>query len=54
MDSFVSPEKQERIKQAFKELGTHLLTPVKERLGEEYSYEELRLIRATMARKGEE
>ena len=54
VDCFVSPEKQERIKQAYKELGTYLLTPVKERLGEEYSYEELRLIRATMARKGEE
>ena len=54
VDCFVSPEKQERIKQAYKELGMHFLTPVKERLGEEYSYEELRLIRATMARKGEE
>lgn len=52
VDRFVSPEKQERIRQTFKEIGTTLLTPVKERLGEEYSYEDLRLVRATMARSG--
>lgn len=53
IDRLVNPEKQNRIKQAFKELGTELLTPVKERLGEEYSYDELRLVRATIGRESE-
>ena len=53
MESMVNPEKQQCIKQAFKELNSELLTPVKEKLGESYSYEEIRLARAKMLRDGE-
>ncbi|MBV9256456.1 MAG: hypothetical protein JO215_00400 [Ktedonobacteraceae bacterium] len=31
-----------------------MLTPVKERLGNEYSYEEIRLVRAVMRRSPDE
>ena len=48
LDSIVSPEKQQRIKQVFMESDTELLTPVKEKLGDDYSYEEIRLVRAKM------
>jgi ATP-dependent DNA helicase RecQ len=46
IDSIVDREKQQRIQQAFKELGTEFLTPVKEKLGDGYSFEEIRLVRA--------
>jgi len=48
LDSIVSPEKQQRIKQVFMESDTELLTPVKEKLGDDYSYEEIRLVRAKL------
>ncbi len=53
VDSFVDPEKQQHIKQALKELGMQALSPVKEKLGDKYSYEEIRLVRAKMLREGE-
>ena len=53
MDSFVEPEKQRHIKQALRELGMQTLSPVKEKLGDEYSYEEIRLVRAKVIREGE-
>ena len=41
-------ERMEPIKAAFRELGGHSLGPVKEFLGEDYSYEEIRLVRLHM------
>ena len=38
-------ERFEKIKQAFATANTQMLTPVKNLLGEEYSYDELRLAR---------
>ncbi|KAB2834539.1 MAG: DNA helicase RecQ [Candidatus Brocadia sp.] len=48
IDSFVTPEKQQHIRGVFEELGIQALSPVKEKLGEGYSYEEIRLVRAKM------
>lgn len=48
VDSIVDPEKQKHIKQTLEELGMETLTPVKEKLGSGYSYEEIRLVRAKM------
>ena len=53
VDSLVEPEKQQHIKQALEELGMQTLSPVKEKLGDKYSYEEIRLVRAKMIREGE-
>ncbi len=48
IDSFVDVEKQRHIQLAFKEVGMQALSPVKEKLGDAYSYEEIRLVRAKM------
>ena len=53
VDSLVEPEKQQHIKQALEELGMQTLSPVKEKLGDRYSYEEIRLVRAKMMSEGE-
>jgi ATP-dependent DNA helicase RecQ len=48
IDNHVAPEKQQHIKQALHELGMKFLNPVKEKLGDGYTYEEIRLVRARM------
>ncbi|MBI5308732.1 MAG: helix-turn-helix domain-containing protein, partial [Planctomycetes bacterium] len=48
LDNLIRPEKQQRIKQVCMEMDTELLTPLKEKLGEDYTYEEIRLVRAQM------
>ncbi|OOP55564.1 MAG: ATP-dependent DNA helicase RecQ [Candidatus Brocadia carolinensis] len=48
IDGFVTPEKQQHIRGVFEESGLQALSPVKEKLGEGYSYEEIRLVRAKM------
>ncbi len=53
VDSMVDPEKQQHIKQALRELGMQAMSPVKEKLGDKYSYEEIRLVRAKMMREAE-
>ena len=45
-------EKRDKIEVAFKQSGELLLTPVKELLGEEYSFEELKLVRLGLRQKG--
>jgi ATP-dependent DNA helicase RecQ len=50
IDRLVSPEKRRTIEAAMREMGLVLLGPLKERLGEEYSYFELRLVRAVLRR----
>lgn len=46
----VPPERQEKIFAAFQQLGDGLLKPVKEALGDEYSYDEIRFVRAALRR----
>lgn len=46
IDNFIPIEKQEKIKETMLDLGFEMLRPVKERLGDDFSYEELRLVRA--------
>lgn len=48
VDSIIDREKQQHIQQALKESDTGFLTPVKEKLGDGYSFEEIRLVRAKM------
>ncbi len=48
IDNFVAPERQLTIKHVLEEQGAEFLSPVKEKLGEGYSYEEIRLVRAKM------
>ena len=52
LDNLVRPEKQQRIKQVCIESDTELLTPLKEKLGEDYTYEEIRLVRAQIIMDG--
>jgi ATP-dependent DNA helicase RecQ len=52
IESIVDHKKQQQIRQALQSLGTSLLSPVKEKLGNGYSYEELRLVRAKMMSEG--
>ena len=53
LDHLMPPlEKRDKIEAAFKRSGGLLLTPVKEMLGEEYSYEELKLVRLGLTQKG--
>ncbi|MDN3512425.1 MAG: DNA helicase RecQ [Candidatus Jettenia sp. CY-1] len=51
IDGFIASEKQQHIKQTLEELGMKFMTPVKEKLGNDYSYEEIRLVRAKMMSK---
>ncbi len=46
IDNLVSKEKQESIINCFQEMKTSSLTPIKEKLGNDYSYDEIRLVRA--------
>ncbi|MBW6441007.1 DNA helicase RecQ [Patescibacteria group bacterium] len=46
IDSFVANDKQEQIRKVLSLLGDGLLKPIKEELGDDYSYEEIRLVRA--------
>ena len=51
IDNFVPEEKRERIAKAMGEPGTAALRPIKEFLGDDFSYEEIRLVRAKMLGK---
>jgi len=46
IDKFVDVYKQEHIIRAMSILGTEKLAPIKEKLGDDYTYEEIRLVRA--------
>jgi len=46
IDRLVSPEKRRAIEVAMDELGDDYLAPLRERLGEEYTYGELKMVRA--------
>ncbi len=47
------PDRAMRIQDAFHRVGDNRLAPVKELLGDDYSYEEIRLVRAFMHQQGE-
>ncbi len=46
INPFVSPEKQTKIKEAFASNFSQSLSPIKEKLGDDFSYDEIRLVRA--------
>ena len=50
INSFVSPQKQPVIKAALLEIGMTSLTPVKDYLGDNYTYTEIKLVRAWLQR----
>jgi len=50
LDRLVQPEHYEVIVDALQQIGNDLLRPVKDFLGDEYSYEEIRLVRAAIRR----
>ena len=50
--SLVSNDHYRRIADAFAEVGFAALTPVKEIVGEDISYAEIRLVRAALQRNG--
>ena len=51
--SLVAPDRFEKIKRAFEETDSTLFAPVKELLGDEYSYDEIRLVWIALRREGE-
>lgn len=53
IDLFVPRTKQKKILQAFQELGMQYLAPVKEKLSEDYTYDELRWVQAKLIKEGE-
>jgi ATP-dependent DNA helicase RecQ len=52
INRFVDPKKQVIIERTFNQMGMEMLKPIKEHLGDDYSYDELRLVRGIMGRKG--
>jgi len=50
IDKLVDKKKQEKIMAAIKRVGAEKLTPIKEVLGEEISFDEIKLVRATIKR----
>ena len=50
MERLIPPERYDAIADALREVGGELLKPVKELLGDEYSYDEIRLVRAAEKR----
>jgi len=53
IDELVEPEKQRLIRNMLAEVGDEFLSPIKEKLGEGNSYDEIRLVRAAMTVENE-
>jgi ATP-dependent DNA helicase RecQ len=51
LNRLVSPERQKPILQAIQTIGTDSLKTLRENLGEQYSYEEIQLVRAWWRRE---
>lgn len=51
INSFVVPSKQKSIESVFDEIGVQLLAPVKKKLGDDYSYSELRWVQVKLLNK---
>jgi ATP-dependent DNA helicase RecQ len=47
-NKFINPKHEQPIRQAFQELGQERLSPIKQKLGDDYTYEEIRWVRATL------
>jgi ATP-dependent DNA helicase RecQ len=54
VNDFVSPQKQKEIYQVIQRMGDEALTPLKEALGEKYTYTEIKLVRAWYRRENKE
>lgn len=50
IDLFVSPSKQKIIEEAFSKQSTQFLGPIKKKLGDDFSYEELKWVRGKLRR----
>jgi ATP-dependent DNA helicase RecQ len=48
IDRLIAPERYEIIAEVLRRIGDGLLRPVKDELGDDYSYDEIRLVRAAM------
>ncbi len=48
IERLIAPERYEVIAEALRQIGDSLLRPVKDALGDDYSYDEIRLVRANM------
>jgi ATP-dependent DNA helicase RecQ len=48
LDRIVSVDRQTAIEQAINTVGADRLTPIREHLGDSYSYEEIKLVRAKL------
>ena len=48
LDRIIALDKQEAIERAIKQVGAERLTPIREHLGDSYSYEEIKLVRAKL------
>jgi ATP-dependent DNA helicase RecQ len=48
LDRIIALDKQEQIERAIKQVGAERLTPIREHLGDSYSYEEIKLVRAKL------
>ncbi len=46
LDRIISLDKQDAIERAIKQVGAERLTPIREHLGDSYSYDEIKLVRA--------
>ncbi len=53
IEKFVKKEKIEAISNAIHEMGGETLKPIKEKLGDNFSYEEIRIVRAKIKRKND-
>ncbi|MFH0955727.1 MAG: RecQ family ATP-dependent DNA helicase [Candidatus Falkowbacteria bacterium] len=51
IDKLVKPERQKKIMAAIKKVGADKLTPIREALGEEYSWDEIKLVLAKTRKK---
>jgi len=51
IDRLVDPKRQEKIISAIKKIGHEKLTPIREELGEEFSWEEIKIVRAKFLSK---
>ena len=51
--SLLAPDRFEKIKRAFEEANSTLFSPVKELLGDEYSYDEIRMVWIALRQQGE-
>jgi ATP-dependent DNA helicase RecQ len=51
INKFVSQAKEKKIKEAFQKIGGDKLTPLKEALGDEISFDEIRLVGASLNKK---